>query len=120
MSHTSKYKVKITDVNLFCQKAEELGYEVEKVKMKFRLYGSNEVDGVASIKVKGWEIPLVISEKGEIFYDHFGSAHGSMENFHSLLQDYNQDLTINSLPMDIVQNYYIEEIKEGRKIVVEY
>ena len=120
MSHTTKYNVKITDVNLFCQKAEELGYEVEREKMKFRLYGSNEIDGVASVKVEGWAIPLVISEKGEIFYDHFGSASGSMENFHSLLQDYNQDLTINSLPMDIVQNYYVVEVEEGRKIVIEY
>jgi len=120
MSHTTKYKEMITDVDLFCQKAEELGHEVVRTKMKFRLYGSNEVDGVASVKVKGWSIPLVISEKGEIFYDHFGSATGSMENFHSLLQDYNQDLTINNLPMDIVQNYYMEEIEEGRKIVIEY
>ena len=119
MSHVSTYGKKITNVKFFCEKAKELGYEVVQGDLTVRLF-TNPVKCIASIKVKGWISPLAIKENGEILYDHFGSKPGSMENFHHLLDTYNQDTIMQNLPMDMIQNYYIEEVEDGRKLVLEF
>lgn len=119
MSHTSKYEMEIKDINLFCEKAKQLGYIVIQGKGQSKLF-TRAVDCVASVKIEGWNYPLAITEKGEILYDHFGSQPESMEKFHSLVQDYNEELVMQNLPMDMIHNYYTEKIKDGRKLILEY
>ena len=119
MSHVSKYSTIIRDTSLFCNKAEKLGHEVIQGDQIVKLF-STLIACVASVKVKGWCYPLAITEAGEILYDHFGSQQGSMENFHGLIKDYNEEMVIQNIPIDLIQTFYTEDIKEGTKLVLEY
>jgi len=119
MSHVTKYEMEIKDINLFCEKAKQLGYTVfqgDRIETLF----SRQVNCIASVKVEGWKYPLAITEKGEVLYDHFGSKPGSMEKFHSLVQEYNEELVMQNLPMDMIHNHYTEKVEDGRKLVLEY
>lgn len=118
MSHTSTYKHVITNLTAFVELAIERGYHV-KLDTNVQLYGSNVIDNAqASIQIEGWRYPIAINQKGEIQYDHFGSTRDSMDNLHSLMQDYNEKVTLDSIPMDIVDNYSIETLENGDKEVI--
>ena len=119
MSHVSTYEMEIKDINLLCVVAKQSEYIVLQGNIQSKVSGRT-IDCVASIKVKGWNYPLAITEKGEILYDHFGSQPGSMEKFHSLVQDYNEKLVMQNLPMDMIHNYYTKNVESGRKLVLEY
>lgn len=120
MSHVSTYSQKIKDIDLFCEIAASKGYQVYKGEQHVQLYGRNQRNAVASVKIEGWRYPLAITAEGEIQYDHWGSKPGTMELLGELCQDYNQQLIIKNLPFDQIQNFYTEKIEEGRKIVLEY
>jgi len=122
MSHISTYQHIITKVDLFCQLAEDLGYTVQRgAEIQVTMFGSNSVeDAVAAIHINGWKYPLAINKAGAILYDHWGSESGSMERLHKLMQTYNEDAIITDIPLDIVENYYTEQIPNGdRKLVLE-
>lgn len=114
MSHTSTYKHMISNIPLFINIAAQRGYAV-KTEGVVQLYGSNRVDALASIQVEGWRYPIAITHKGEIQYDHFGSVPGSMENLHSLMQEYNEQAILLELPMDLIDSYDVTELENGNK-----
>lgn len=122
MSHTTTYQHVVTNVKTFCEAARAKGYKVIEEGVEVSLYGSNKVsNAVASIHIPGWRYQIAITQKGELMYDHFGSAHGTMEKLHELMQDYNVAVTLDGIPMDIVQSYQLEELENGDKeIVLEY
>ena len=119
MSHTSIYGLKIKDIDLLCEIAKKKGFKTIQGNLQSKLFATT-IDCIASIHIEDWNYALAIKENGEILYDHFGSKPGSMEKFHSLIQDYNQEITMKNIPMDMVQNYYTEKIDGGRKLVIEY
>lgn len=121
MSHITKYQHVISDVKTFCQLAREKGFSVVEATegIDVRLFGSNTVkDAQASIHIEGWKYAVAINQKGEILYDHWGSKAGSMERLHQLMQDYNQTVIFNNIPMDIVDGYHVEELENGDKQLV--
>lgn len=123
MSHVSTYAQKITDVDLFCQTAKDKGYEANIFgeKGKVGLYGSNQVEAIAWVKIDGWRYPLAITADGEVKYDHFGSKQGTMELLGELCQDYNQRVVEKHIDYSMVDNYYTEQLPNGdRKLVLEY
>ena len=126
MSHTSTYAVKIKDVDLLFKTALVMGHKVDFVnteqEQEVHFFGSNSAQAVMAIKIDGWKYPIAVNKNGEVLYDHWGSAPNTMEKLGELLQKYSTDLIINNLPMDIVKNYYGEQIeKTGEyKLVLEY
>lgn len=122
MSHISKYAKTITKVNLFCQLARDAGYKVVQEGVDVSMFGGNVVkDAVASIHIAGWKYKIAINQEGEIMYDHWGSEVDSMEKLHALTQKYNEEAIIQDIPLDIVENYYTEQLQNGdRKLILEY
>ncbi len=122
MSHISTYQHVVSNVKLFCQLARDKGYKVIEEGQEVSLYGSQSVKNAqASIHITGWEYAIAINQKGQIQYDHFGSEAGSMENLHCLMQDYNEQAIIQEIPMDMVENYYTIQNKDGsRELILEY
>ena len=112
MSHTSTYKVKIKDVNLLCKTAEKLSYQVTRGDHIVNLWGKNDVQAIASIKIDGWRFPIAITSEGNILYDHFGSESNTMEKLGQMLQQYEKDLIINNMPPE-VDYYYDTTNKDG-------
>jgi hypothetical protein len=78
MSHTTTYKQKITDIEMFLGICKKLGFKVTRPKageyLTVNHYGRNGVeDAIASVQLSGWMYPLAIKANGEILYDHWGS-----------------------------------------------
>jgi len=123
MSHTTKYKKIIKDVDLFMETAEkEFGYKVKRGEQTVKLFGSNITQAVGSVLIDGWKYPLAITAKGEILYDHFGSKANTMEKLGKLLQRYSTDHIIKNIPMDKVQHFFGTAVKDTGeyKLVLEY
>lgn len=135
MSHTTTYANKVTDISLFCNVCEELGYDVKyKNGQAFSVkhYHFNKVDNaVASVKLPGWKYPLAVNNKGEILYDHWGSEtwwidHDgnkipTMEVLGRTLQHYNERLIIQNVNYAEVEGSWTENLENGdRKIILQY
>jgi hypothetical protein len=110
MSHTTTYKQKIKDIDLFCMICENNGHKVKKARKGENLsvnhYYGNTVDNCsAEILLKGWEYPLAIKKNGEILYDHFGSKPNTMEILGETLQEYHNDLIFKNFDMTQINNY---------------
>ena len=122
MSHISTHKHSVQKVDVFCKVAEEAGCKVVVNPTEVRMYGSQRVNNAqASISIPGWRYDIAINAKGEILYDHFGSDAGSMENLHSIMQEYNQESILQELPFDQLDSYNVNELRNGdREVVLEY
>jgi hypothetical protein len=125
MSHISTYAVRVSDIDLFCRIAKDMGHEVNfhsLAEQTVQFFGSNAVKAIASISIDGWRYPIAINKDGEISYDHWGSKPNTMEKLGQLLQKYSTDLIINNMPMDVVKSYYGEQVdRTGEyKLVLEY
>ncbi len=113
MSHISTYKTIITDSNLLCKIAERKKYTVIKNPKDTFMFGNMKVENAnASIHLPGWRYPIAIKNQ-EILYDHFGSPPETINRLGEILQEYNKETIINNLPIDQIQNYTIEELKNG-------
>ena len=121
MSHTSVMQQKITNVDLFCEIARKNGHRANQVKngtMTVNHYGRNAVtNAVAEVKLKDWRYPLAITEKGEVLYDHFGSAPQSMQTFKDTMQQYNQELIESGIPYDQLSNWSTKKVANGDVVI---
>lgn len=117
MSHTSVYKIKIKDVSLLCKTAEKFSYEVTRGSHIVNLWGKNNVQAIASVKIAGWKFPIAITLSGDILYDHFGSKPNTMEKLGELLQQYGLDLIVNNIPLDKV-NHYFDLVNDAGDFVI--
>jgi hypothetical protein len=106
MSHISTYEVTISDIKLFCQVAQKAGAEVQFAAdgtLNVKQFGSNVVeDCSAEVKLPGWNYPLGIKSNGEILYDNWGSEIDSMKTLGHVLQDYNFEVIMKNVSMDMV------------------
>jgi len=118
MSHVTTYSQKIKDLDLFLSLAAQYGI-VTIGGCEVNLF-TTPVKAIAKVHLEGWAYPLAITKDGEVLYDHFGSQSNSMETFHNLLSCYNENVVMKNIPMEIVSSYYLEDIKDGRKLVLEY
>jgi len=122
MSHTATYAQKVTDINLFCQTASELGHKVEIAKqgetLTVPLFGSNSVpDAVAKVHLKDWCYPIAINNKGEILYDHWGSKANTIEHLGKALQTYNHKLVIGNIDYTQIVHEKSVEDKDGNIVM---
>jgi hypothetical protein len=123
MSHNTKYAKRITDISTFCGVAEKFG-KVTSVPegLEVRMYGGNTVkDAVAEVKLHGWQYPIAITKDGDLIYDHWGSATGTMDNLHELVQEYNIAATSKVIPYEEIQDHIMEDLPNGdKKLVLVY
>jgi hypothetical protein len=121
MSHTTTHKQVVNDIDLFLEIASEQGHVVTKFEQEqyLSLYGTNTVKGIASVQLKGWKHQLIITKDRQIKYDAYcASDYQALPN---LLNNYNEAMIIQNIPMDIVSNYYFETNQQGEKqLIVEY
>jgi hypothetical protein len=123
MSHTSTYKHKVKDVNLFITLARALGYEAKIGKnISVRHFASGTVpNAVAAIKLPGWKYEIAIKEDGEILYDHWGSGAGSFDKLGNLIQTYNRQIIADAIPHSEIEMFTNVLQKDGDiKMVLEY
>ena len=121
MSHISTYSAKITNRKLFLQVCEKKGCTVKTGKQWVNQFGSNAVEAIASIKMPGWRYDIALTEQGELKYDNWGSESISMDTLGQTIQDYNEIGIYQEAPMDKIQNYGVEQMKNGdRKLVLEF
>lgn len=107
MSHTTTYKQKVKDVDLFCMICENRGYRVRKGEnLSVHHFSTQAVNNCkAEILIDGWRYPLAITEDGGIHYDHFGSGPNTMEKLGETLQEYHNDLIFKNLDMTQINSY---------------
>lgn len=101
MSHISTYKEMITNKDFFlkhCRNHGEVFLFEEETPVK--QYGNNFVKAIAKIRLPGWQFDIALTASGELKYDHWGSKPGSMEVFHSVLQDYKTEMVTRSIPIE--------------------
>lgn len=117
MSHVSKYKMRIKDIDTFKKilSAEGISYR-ENVRTK--LYGSNQVNAEVEFQIPGWRYPCAVTIEGEILYDHYGSSSSTFNKLGNLVKEYNKELVMSKV-FGFAQNWWEEEVKDGLKITVE-
>jgi hypothetical protein len=105
MSHTSTYAQRITSISLFIRKVKANGGEIitstDKELISTQLFAET-IKAEMVVRLPGWKYDIAMVN-GELKYDHWGSAPGSMEVFHKIMQEYNTELISESLQynMDI-------------------
>jgi hypothetical protein len=111
MSRISKYKAKVADLNSLQEACEQLGFEF-KLRSTVRMYGSNKVDAVASVKLPGWRYEVAIDANGQVYYDHFGSESTSFDRMGEMIQTANVVAETNKAIEAGVYNYWVDEVEE--------
>jgi len=120
MSHNSEYGQKVNDPNKFRNICRKYGHEVIEAN-RVHLYGNNYVDCAFAVHLKGWKYPIAISAEGQVYYDHWGSAPETMGHLGEVFQAYDLARTVDIIPLDEVQNYFIETLPNGdKKLIMEY
>ena len=123
MSHTSTYKHKIKDVNLFVTLARALGYETrigENISVH-HFSRKTAIDASAAIMIPGWKYEIAVKEDGEILYDHWGSGANSFDKLGHLIQTYNKQIITDSIPYSEIENFNTVIQENGDvKMVLEY
>ena len=120
MSHITKHGQRVNDINKFCDVAEEQGHKFT-LTTEVRMFGSQRVEAVAQVELKGWRYAIAIDKDGSVYYDHFGSKPNSMRYLGELYQEYNVRRTETIIPFDQVESYHMEDLPNGdRKMVLEY
>jgi len=123
MSHTSTYKHKIKDVNLFVTLARALGYET-RIGNHIAVHHFSRktvIDASAAIKLPGWKYEIAVKEDGEILYDHWGSRDNSFDKLGHLIQTYNKQIITDVIPYSEIENFDTVIQENGDiKMVLEY
>jgi len=123
MSHTSTYKHKIKDVNLFVTLARALGYET-RIGNHIAVHHFSRktvIDASAAIKLPGWKYEIAVKEDGEILYDHWGSKDNSFDKLGHLIQIYNSQIIEEVIPYSEIKNFDTVIQENGDiKMVLEY
>lgn len=122
MSHTSVMQQLITNVDLFCQIAAKNGHSVKQAEkgktFSVSHWNVNAVNNaIASVKLNDWRYPLAITEKGEVLYDHFGSAPQSMQTFRDQMQEYNQELITKNIDYTALSNWTTKKVANGDVVI---
>lgn len=123
MSHTSTYKHKVKDINLFVTLARALGYDtrIGKGITVHHFTRKTAIDASAAIKLPGWKYEIAIKENGEILYDHWGSGANSFEKLGHLIQTYNKQIITDAIPYSEINDFISSLQKNGDvKMVLEY
>ena len=122
MSHTSTYKQNIKEVARLVNIAARLGYAVRaEENLTVHHFSRNSVTAEVAIMIPGWKYEIAIKADGEILYDHWGSGPNTFEKLGTLVQTYNKELILNSIPYSDVE-YVNTAIQENGdvKMVLEY
>lgn len=85
MSHTVTVDIKIKNREAAIKAAQAMGAQVIG-EGHHRLF-SSEHDGLA-IKFPKWNYPVVIGKEGEVYYDNYNGAWGSMTDLETLKDNY--------------------------------
>lgn len=126
MSHNSTFPASILEIDLAKRIIEQHGgtFELYDKVTPVTLYGENTAQGIAKFHLPGWRYPCVITQKGELIYDHFGSRAETMDTLRSVMQTYNDELIMGAVAQQ-AQNenihYYREEMPNGDiQLVINY
>jgi len=120
MSHITKHPTKVRDITLLAHVAAKLNNAVRATE-EVKMFGSQKVEAVLQVRLKGWRYPIAIDKDGNIHYDHFGSQPNTMKHLGELLQAYNVERTEAIIPFDEVESYHTETLQNGDvKMVLEY
>ena len=117
MSHVSKYKMMIKDIEVLKKVLTANGI-LYKENVKTSLYGSSRVDAALEFKLEGWRYACAVTKDGEIMYDHFGSSSNTFQNLGLTIKAYNKEVVMSKV-LGFATNWWEEEIKDGIKLVVE-
>ena len=113
MSHVSVHKQIIQNIPFFLQVCEDNDHEVVRGEHTIRLFGSNAVNCVGSVKIKEWNYSIAVTAEGELKYDNFGSQPNSMDILGLTLQDYNKKMLESVIPYDEIESHYSETLDNG-------
>lgn len=124
MSHISKYKHKVKDLNILKSVCESMGFEFVEGKQAVKMYGNQQVseDVAASIKLPGWRYSIAIGIDGALSYDHFGSESDSFDRLGELVQTYNVEAIAQEFwATGLGNNLFVEGMEDGSKeMILEY
>lgn len=124
MSHTSTYKHKVKNVNLFVTLARALGYETRigsNITVKHFTRPDTAITAEAAIMLPGWKYEIAIKPDGEILYDHWGSKDNSFEKLGHLIQTYNKQVIAEAIPHSQLDMFTSTLQKNGEvEMVLEY
>lgn len=120
MSHVSKHKSRIKNIDTFRKVCEDKDVDIRTGNHTISLYGSTKRACVASFKPEKWRYRIAVDDKGDMFYDNFGSQTGSMANLTDLLVDYEKETVLDGFYSQHFQGTHSEWIdEEAGELVLE-
>lgn len=124
MSHISKYKHRVKNLDILKTVSESLGFKFVEGKQTVKMFGSQHIskDVIASVRLSGWRYAVAIDSDGVLSYDHFGSEANSFDRLGELVQAYNVEaITQEFWATGLGSNLFVEKLGDGaRKLVLEY
>lgn len=117
MSHVSRYKMKIKDIDALKRVLDTQGIPYRE-NVKTKMYGSQMSNSVVEFKLEGWRYPCSVNIDGEIMYDHYGSRSNTFQELGETVKMYNKEVVMGKV-FGFASNWWEEEIKDGLKITVE-
>jgi len=105
-------KLSLDDISALAKACAELNLTMVE-NDNVRLY-SGMVKGT-SIKLPGWDYPVVITPDGKIKYDNYNGNWGNIDELNKLIQKYNYEVVVDALENE---DYIYEEVEEDDEIII--
>lgn len=119
MSHNSKYGKKIKDLRILKQTLKKLGIPFRE-NVVVSNFERESIDAAVAFKLKGWRYDVSVLKDGTLVYDHWGSAHNTMQRLGQTVQAYNVAAVMDKANQH-VSSAWKEKTKNGSvRIVMEY
>jgi len=119
MSHVSKHKSKVTEINVLKTILADKGIKYRE-NCKVDLYGSNKIDAMLAFNLPGWRYECAVNKDGEIQYDHYGSQSNTFAKLGEVIQDYNVAAVMEKAWL-MSTNVWQENLKSGvKKVIIEF
>lgn len=117
MSHVSKYKMKVKQLDSLKNVLKTKGIPFRE-NVKTHLYGSNRVQAAIEFKLEGWRYACAVTADGEIKYDHFGSESSTFNQLGELVKDYNKEVIMSKV-FGFATNWWEETTKDATILTIE-
>jgi len=92
MSHITTIKdILLKDLQVLTKATNRLKLEppvIHQQEQDYKLYQTEPIKGIASVKLPQWNYPIVVSKSGEIHYDNYEGRWGDIAHLNSLKQAY--------------------------------
>lgn len=117
MSHLATLNMLVKDLTLVAQIAQEKGWGFE-AQIKARQSFAGVTKEGSALQIPGWKYPIIITEQGDLLYDHYNGNWGNPVQLQEFVHEYTTQLNLQDLQMAGMSAYVTEtSVNEAHQIV---